>query len=232
MPLAIFQGAADELVPVSGVTRQVERLVELGYRHRYYVFPTYEHYSHPVVDEWLEGARYVHRFVRDPNPAHVTYVRDMPFERTVETGPSQTNPTQRAVVRLRPRLLDERAHAGRPRRRRRAASTAPPSGAPRRAIARSSPRPAARRRSGQAGPYAMTGLAWLADPLAVPDRPERASSSTSTGATRRAPRPRPHGPHHRRRPSPGTVTTEHPLELRLTGTWATRRPWSSSTGSR
>ena len=48
VPLAIFQGGADELVPVSGVTRQVERLVELGYRHRYYVFPTYEHYSHPV----------------------------------------------------------------------------------------------------------------------------------------------------------------------------------------
>ncbi|HYD09326.1 MAG TPA: prolyl oligopeptidase family serine peptidase, partial [Acidimicrobiales bacterium] len=57
-PIAIFQGAADELVPLSGVTRQVEELVRLGYEHRYYVFPTHEHYTHPVVDEWLELARY------------------------------------------------------------------------------------------------------------------------------------------------------------------------------
>jgi dienelactone hydrolase len=84
VPLAIFHGAVDELVPVSGVTRQVTRLAQLGYAHRYYLFPTYEHYSHPLVDEWEEGVRYLHSFTRDPNPARVTYRRDMVFERAVE----------------------------------------------------------------------------------------------------------------------------------------------------
>ena len=83
-PLAIFQGAIDELVPVSGVTRQVEQLHLLGYPHRYYLFPNYEHYSHPAVDEWEEGVRYLHSFVRDPNPRHVVYRRDRAFEAAVE----------------------------------------------------------------------------------------------------------------------------------------------------
>ena len=49
VPWAIFHGAADELVPASGVTRQVERLVQLGYRHRYYLFPAQEHYGPPIT---------------------------------------------------------------------------------------------------------------------------------------------------------------------------------------
>lgn len=88
VPLALFHGTDDELVPVSGVTRQAERIAELGYRFRYYLFPGYEHFSHPVVDEWAAGARYMHTFRRDPNPAHVTYIRDMPFERATETSRS------------------------------------------------------------------------------------------------------------------------------------------------
>ena len=62
VPWAIYHGAADELVPVSGVTRQVERLIQLGYRHRYYLFPHQEHYGPPITDEWAEGAQYLHRF--------------------------------------------------------------------------------------------------------------------------------------------------------------------------
>ncbi len=85
VPLGIFQGVIDELVPVSGVTLQVERLIELGYRHRYYLFPTYEHYSHPIVDQWAEGVRYMHSFTRNPNPPTVTYIRDMPFEHATNT---------------------------------------------------------------------------------------------------------------------------------------------------
>jgi len=84
VPLAIFQGAIDELVFVTGVTRQVEQLALLGYPHRYYLFPTYEHYSHPIVDEWVEGVAYLHKFVRDPNPRHVVYRRDVAFESAVE----------------------------------------------------------------------------------------------------------------------------------------------------
>ena len=72
---------------------QVNRLQELGYRYRADLFPTYEHYTHPVMDEWDEGARFLQKHVRDPNPERVTYVRDMPFERSVETGPNLNEPS-------------------------------------------------------------------------------------------------------------------------------------------
>jgi pimeloyl-ACP methyl ester carboxylesterase len=84
IPLAIYQGAADELVPVSGVVKQVQRLQELRYRYRFYVFPHQEHYGPPIQDQWAEGSRYEHSFVQDPNPAHVTYIRSRPFERAIE----------------------------------------------------------------------------------------------------------------------------------------------------
>ena len=53
--MAVYQGLIDELVPVSGVTLQMKRLRDLGFQYRYYPFPNYEHYTHPVVDEWTEG---------------------------------------------------------------------------------------------------------------------------------------------------------------------------------
>ena len=92
VPIAISHGVLDELVPVTGATRQAETLRELGYRYRYYLFPNYEHFSHPIHDEWAEGARYASQFTRDRNPARVTFIRSMPFERTVETGPDQGKP--------------------------------------------------------------------------------------------------------------------------------------------
>jgi Prolyl oligopeptidase family len=84
VPQAIYQGVADELVPVTGVVRQADRLRELGYRYRLYLFPAQEHYGPPITDQWTDGARYEHRFVRDPNPPRVTYIRSMRFERAVE----------------------------------------------------------------------------------------------------------------------------------------------------
>ena len=84
VPQAIYQGVPDELVPTSGVVRQAQRLQELGYRYRLYLFPAQEHYGPPVVDQWADGARYEHQFARDPNPPRVTYIRSMPFERAVE----------------------------------------------------------------------------------------------------------------------------------------------------
>jgi pimeloyl-ACP methyl ester carboxylesterase len=84
VPLVSFHGTEDELVPVTGAIKQAERLRELGYRYRLYLFPHQEHYGPPVQDQWAEGAQYEHRFRRDPNPPQVTYVRSMPFERAVE----------------------------------------------------------------------------------------------------------------------------------------------------
>ena len=180
VPIAIYQGAADELVPVSGVTRQVERLVTLGYRHRYYLFPNYEHYSHPVVDEWAEGVRYLDRFRRPADPARVTYVRSMPFERTVETGPDQSNPVQGLnfdfdhaywMSELTPAdmqdgvaCVDVRSFA-----------IAEPDVLP-------VPEVGGPVAPGQAGPYAMTGLAWLVNPLAKPAVPANDMRVDLTGA--------------------------------------------------
>lgn len=91
LPYVIFQGTNDELVPVSGVTRQAVRLAELGYRYREYVFPGYEHYTFAIMDEWVEGARYFDQFRRDPNPRSVSYSITPGMEDVAETV--QTNGT-------------------------------------------------------------------------------------------------------------------------------------------
>ena len=85
VPYAIYHGTDDELVPATGVTIQAKRFQDLGYRYRYYNFPGQEHYGPPVVDQWSEGAKYLHQFVRDPNPPEVTYIRSMVFENAIET---------------------------------------------------------------------------------------------------------------------------------------------------
>jgi acetyl esterase/lipase len=175
-PIAIFQGALDELVPVSGVTRQVEELVRLGYAHRYYVFPTYEHYTHPVVDEWLELARYADAHAVPARPRHVTYVRDLEFERRVEQGANTEKPPVRDLTfdsawwmsGLTPAAPDgvatfdgtSLAVAEAP------SAMVPEGGGPSSA--------------GQAGPYAMTGLQRLA--LGEPAATSNGFTVTVTGA--------------------------------------------------
>ena len=89
VPTVLFHGAADELVPLTGVLRNTERLTALAYHWRLYAFPAQEHYGPPIQDQWGEGVRYEHRFVRNPNPARVTYIRSMPFERATESIQSE-----------------------------------------------------------------------------------------------------------------------------------------------
>ncbi len=85
VPYAIYQGTNDELVPTTGVTIQVNRLRQLGFRYQYYLFPGQEHYGPPIADQWVQGADYEHQFVRNPDPPEVTYIRSMPFEHAIET---------------------------------------------------------------------------------------------------------------------------------------------------
>jgi pimeloyl-ACP methyl ester carboxylesterase len=84
VPYVNYQGAADELVPVTGVTAQMEQMRSLGLRYRYYVFPHEEHYGPPIFDQWAEGVKYEHQFTRNPNPPSVTLIRSMPMEHAVE----------------------------------------------------------------------------------------------------------------------------------------------------
>lgn len=72
-PLSIHHGSNDELVPSPGIERFGIRLLELGYRYDLLTFPGYEHFSQAAVDEWAEGARFMHRFVSPQNPRQVTY---------------------------------------------------------------------------------------------------------------------------------------------------------------
>ncbi|MEA2493513.1 MAG: hypothetical protein QOJ29_1424 [Thermoleophilaceae bacterium] len=92
VPYVNYQGAADELVPVTGVTMQMEKMQELGLRYRYYVFPHEEHYGPPIFDQWAEGVKYLHQFVRNPNPPSVTFIRSMPMEHAVEQVNSDNVP--------------------------------------------------------------------------------------------------------------------------------------------
>lgn len=84
LPYVIYQGAADPLVNIGGTTRMAGRFTELGYRHRYYVFPAAEHFTLAVTDEWTEAAEYMNRFRRTPDPPRVTYRVRPALEKAVE----------------------------------------------------------------------------------------------------------------------------------------------------
>lgn len=212
-PIGIYQGALDELVPTSGVTRQVERLVELGYRHRYWLFPTYEHYSHPILDEWVEGARWMSGFATPGRPERVTFTRDMPFERRVEQGNSVSDP----VVGLEGLDFDRAWWMSE------LTATDPVDGAARfdgRSLALAEPDPllvpeaGGPASPGQAGPYVLTGLSWIANPLATPVARTNGFDVTLTGAA--AVRLDLAGMGiDPSLPIAATVTTDEPLELRL-----------------
>ncbi|MCA1831746.1 MAG: prolyl oligopeptidase family serine peptidase [Actinobacteria bacterium] len=216
VPIAIYAGGADELVPVGGSIMQAERLAELRYRYRLYLFPTYEHYTPPVVDEWMEGTRYFRQFARDPNPARVSYIRDMPFEQSVEKGPSQyLTPTTGLNFDFdhaywMSGLVPADMANGRASFDGRTLAKADPS-------ALAVPEAGGPAAPGQSGPYAMSGLAWTANPLAAPalsngfvvtlagavsvqlDTGRMGLDTASTMA--------------------GTVTFDHAVTLKLAGAW-------------
>ena len=73
VPIVIHHGTDDELVPVTGIQRIGQRLVELGYRYKLTTFAGYEHYTQAIMDEWGEGATYLNSFTRERNPRDITY---------------------------------------------------------------------------------------------------------------------------------------------------------------
>ena len=218
VPWAIYHGAVDELVPVSGVTRQVERLIQLGYRHRYYLFPAQEHYGPPITDEWAEGAAYLHQFERPANPSHVTYIRDMPFERATETIQSDGVPFSfsfdRAywMSRLEPADPEEGVASFD------GTSAAIPE-EPYTAV----PEAGGPTALGQTGPFVMTGMRWLTG--LAGDAPEPANEFTATLKGARGVRL------DLERmaidvgdPAAATVDSDQPLALELRARWGAGTP--------
>jgi poly(3-hydroxybutyrate) depolymerase len=214
VPLAIMHGTDDELVPYSGVARQAQRLQELGFRFRLYTYPGYEHYSHPIMDQWAEQAHYMHQFVSPDNPAVVSYVRDMPFEHATETvqsggielnfsfdsaywmshleatdeanGQAHFEGTSLAIL--------EQPHVVVP-------DATPPTSA------------------GSTGPFVMAGQAWLPDPIATAPATRNGFTATLDGA-RAVQLDLARMQIDSAARVSGTVDTENPLDLHLSGGWA------------
>jgi hypothetical protein len=216
----MLHGTDDELVPYSGVLRQSQRLIELGYRHRLYTSPGYEHYSHPIMDQWAEAGRYMHQFTRPENPAHVVYKRDMAFERATETvqsdganlnfdfdsaywmsgltpvdaAPGATTEDRVASFDGRSLAIPEEAHLAVP-------DSGPPT-AP-----------------GQTGPYVITGIQWLDDPASSAPPSSNAFDLSLTGA-KAVKLDLPRMDIDVTQSLAGSVDTGADLSLRLAGPWA------------
>ncbi|MCW2966370.1 MAG: hypothetical protein JWM71_142 [Solirubrobacteraceae bacterium] len=213
VPYAIYQGVEDELVPVSGVLMQAKRLQDLGYRYRLYLFHGQEHYGPPIVDQWAEGAAYEHQFVRDPNPAEVTYIRSMPFERAIEEVNTDGTQTKRFAFPLdhaywmsglQPADPDKGvAHFD-------ATSLAIPQ--PGHSTV---PEAGAGPQIGQGSPYTMTGQAWKTDTSTTPATSNRFTATLTGAAAVTLNLARMQLSTHRA--LTGTVAADKPLALTLRG---------------
>ena len=219
VPVAVYQGVEDELVPVTGVVAQMNRVRDLGYRYRFYLFPAAEHYTHPILDEWEEAARYLFAQKRVVNPAHVTYVRDMPFEQAVDNGPD-LRPGHGAGLSFpldhaywMSELTPRNATAGQAQFDGTSLAVSDP---PHLAL----PDAGGPASPGQNLPYVMTGQQWVADPTATAPATSNGFTASLTGASAvRLDMAR--MSIDVAKPLHGTVKTDGVLTLRLAGAWAT-----------
>jgi hypothetical protein len=75
IPMMMWNGTNDELVPVAGPTAQAQTFDQLGYRYVYDLFaPPVDHFALAVNDEYGPAADFLGDHEVDRNPAHVTYV--------------------------------------------------------------------------------------------------------------------------------------------------------------
>lgn len=73
VPLLMWNGANDELVPLPGPVNYAQRLRDHGYRHELDVFPGYDHFLFFVLDEWGPGKEFLDGATVERTPARVTY---------------------------------------------------------------------------------------------------------------------------------------------------------------
>jgi len=78
VPLLMWNGANDELVPVTGPVNYAQQLRDHGYPHELDVFPGYDHFLFAVRDNWERGKRFLDgAFLGDGTvtraPERVTY---------------------------------------------------------------------------------------------------------------------------------------------------------------
>jgi hypothetical protein len=74
VPFLIWDETTDELVPIAGVLKQVEKLDSLGYRYEFDQFQAGEHLTLAINDEFQPAADFLGTEAVSGNPSHVTYV--------------------------------------------------------------------------------------------------------------------------------------------------------------
>lgn len=77
VPLLMWNGTNDELVPVPGPLQTERRLNDLVYEHRLDLFPGYDHFLFSMLDEWGPGRDWLGSARISRDPTHVVY-RAMP----------------------------------------------------------------------------------------------------------------------------------------------------------
>jgi Putative esterase len=216
VPMVMYSALEDENQIYTNNLSAERALLRLGYRFRNYTFLVAEHETPGIFDEWSEAAAYATAFRRNPDPPRVRLARDMPLEREAELGTGQVaNPTVHFdfdsaywVSGLQP--VDGRAgHASIDARS--LAIPQPPHNPTLQAFGPATPT--------QADPFVMTGQAWTesGDPPPTSNGFEAAlhgasavtlavdRMSIATGA-----------------PVRGRIVADHPVALRLLGTWPQR----------
>src|SRR3954453_8023222 len=76
IPFMIWDGVEDELVPYASAVAQAQGFDALGYRSIFDSFPTAEHLTFAVHDQYQPAADFLGDTKIDRDPAHVTYVRN------------------------------------------------------------------------------------------------------------------------------------------------------------
>ena len=76
VPFLIWNGTADELVPVASAQAQAAEFGRLGLRYEWDLFETADHFALAINDEYGEAAVFLGTTEVDRNPPHVTYVRN------------------------------------------------------------------------------------------------------------------------------------------------------------
>ncbi|WP_276259360.1 PHB depolymerase family esterase [Haloglomus litoreum] len=80
IPMLLWNGGVDELVPVLGPINYSRKLKDLGYRHQLDVFPAAGHLMLAVRDKWNRAPEFLARGYVKRGPTRVTYRRDPEFD--------------------------------------------------------------------------------------------------------------------------------------------------------
>ncbi|PSQ42821.1 hypothetical protein BRD14_04060, partial [Halobacteriales archaeon SW_5_68_122] len=73
VPMLLWHGGTDPLVPLLGPTNYASKLRSHSYRHRINVFPTADHFFLALQDRWERGPEYLAETDRPGDPARVTF---------------------------------------------------------------------------------------------------------------------------------------------------------------